>query len=145
MGKMRVHVKKLTLLFVAVSLFVASPVMAEEQVGPETTYYLFGACIDAVYIDDTLTTSAYCRAFIKGAVNTHKYYTSNYNFPKQYCLPKALSEREIVVIFIKFVQVHPEFMEKPALATLNYALKNAFTCTEPESPTLGSGGTVPKY
>jgi hypothetical protein len=138
--------KKLTLLLVAVSLFVASPAMAEEQRAElETTYYLFGACMDAVYQDDTLTTSAYCRAFIKGTVNTHKYYTSYYNFPKQYCLPKALSERKIVGIFIKFVQVHPEFMENSALATLHHALKNAFTCTEPESLMLGSSGTVPKY
>ena len=90
---------------VAVSLFVASPVMAEEQQAElATTHYLLGACMDVAYQDDTLTTSAYCRAFIKGAVNTHKYYTSYYNFPKQYCLPKGLSESEIVRIFIKFIQ-----------------------------------------
>jgi hypothetical protein len=56
--------KKLTLLLVAVSLFVASPVMAEEQVEPETTFFLLGTCMDVVHQDETLTTSVYCKAFI---------------------------------------------------------------------------------
>ena len=125
--------KKLTLLLVAVSLFVALPLMAEEQAAPESTFFLLGTCMDVVYQDESLTTSAYCKAFIKGAVNTHKYYTSYYNFPKQYCLPKGLSESEIIRIFIKFTQQHPEFIENPALTTLHYALKDTFPCTEPES------------
>ena len=138
--------KKLTLLLIAVSLFVASPVMAEEQQAElETTYYLLNACMDVAYQDDTLTTSAYCRAFIKGAVNTHKYYTSYYNFPKQYCLPKGLTEREIIGIFIKFVQVVPGVIDNPALATLHDALNNAFTCAEPESSKYGSIGAFPRY
>ena len=137
--------KKLTLLLVAVSLFVASPVMAEEQVEPETTFFLLGTCMDVVHQDDTLTSSVYCTAFIQGAINTHKYYTSYYNFPSQYCLPMAISERDIIGIFVKFVREHPDFIEKPAITTLHHSLKNTFPCTEPESPTLGSSGTVPKY
>ena len=136
--------KKLTLLLVAVSLFVASPVMAEEQVEPETTFFLLGTCMDIVHQDETLTTSVYCTAFIQGAINTHKYYTSYYNFPSQYCLPMAISERDIIGIFVKFVREHPDFIEKPAITTLHHSLKNTFPCTEPESPTLGSSGTVPK-
>ena len=126
--------KKLTLLLVAVSLFVASPVMAEEQVEPETTFYLLGTCMDIVHQDETLTTSVYCTAFIQGAINTHKYYTSYYNFPSQYCLPMAISERNIIGIFIKFVGAHPNFIEKPAITTLHHALKYTFPCNEPESP-----------
>ena len=124
--------KKLTLLLIAVSLFVASPVMAEEQVEPGTTYYLYGACMDVVHQDDTLTTSAYCRAFIQGAVNTHKYYTSYYNFPSQYCMPMTISGRNIIGIFIKFVGKNPNFMEKPAISSLHHALQEAFPCTEPQ-------------
>ena len=103
--------KELTLLLVAVSLFVASPVMAEEQVEPETTFFLLGTCMDVVHQDETLTTSAYCTAFIQGAINTHEYYTSYYNFPSQYCLPMAISERNIIGIFIKFVGAHPNLLK----------------------------------
>ena len=63
--------KKLTFLLVAVSLFVVSPLMAEEQVEPETTFYLLGTCMDVVHQDETLTTSVYCKAFIQGAITTH--------------------------------------------------------------------------
>ena len=122
--------KKPTLLLVAISMFMAAPVMAKEQIELATTYYLYGTCMDAVHQDDTLTTTVYCKAFIQGAVNTHKYFTSYYNFPSQYCLPMTISERKIVGIFIKFVGEHPNFIEKPAISTLNYALKEAFPCTE---------------
>lgn len=122
--------KKLNLLLVAVSFFIASPVIAEEQVEPGTTYYLYGTCMDVVHQDDTLTSSVYCRAFIEGAVKTHKYYTSYYNFPSQYCLPMGISERNIIRIFIKFVGENPNFFKKPAITTLHHALKNAFPCTE---------------
>ena len=120
--------KKLTLLLVAFSLFAASPVMAEEQIELATTYYLYGTCMDVAYQDDTLTTSSYCRAFIQGAVNAHKYLTSYYNFPNKYCLPVAISEKKIIGIFIKFFEENPNFIEKPAISTLYYALNEAFPC-----------------
>jgi len=126
--------KKLTLILVAISLFMAFSVMAEEQVESETTFYLLGTCMDVVHQDETLTTSVYCKAFIQGAINTHKYYTSSYNFPRQYCLPGEISERNIIGIFVKFVGAHPNFIEKPAITTLHHALKYTYPCNEPESP-----------
>jgi len=126
--------KKLTLLLVVVTSFVFSPVMAEEKVEPGTTYYLYGTCMDVVHQDDTLTTSAYCRAFIQGVVNTHKYYTTYYNFPAQYCLPVTISEKNIIGIFLKFIGENPSFIEKPAITTLHHALKEAFPCTESLPP-----------
>ena len=122
--------KKLALLLVVASLFVASPVMAEEQVESATTRHLYNACMDVVYDDDTLTTSTFCRAFIQGAVNSHKHLTSYYNFPKQYCLPVANVEKEIAGIFIKVVQENPIFFKKPAISALYYALQNAFPCPQ---------------
>lgn len=122
--------KILTLLLVAVSLFAVSPVVAEEQVKSGTTHYLYGTCMDVVHQDDTLVTSANCKAFIQGAISAHKYYTSFYNFPSQYCLPGAISERKLIGVFIEFVEGNPNFIEKPAITTLHHALKNAFPCTD---------------
>jgi len=122
--------KKLTLLLVVLSLLVASPVMAQKQVEPVTTQYLYNSCMDVAYKDDTLTTSTYCRAFIQGAVNADKHLTSYYNFPKRYCLPAANVEKEIAGIFIKVAEENPIFFKKPAISTLYYALQNAFPCTE---------------
>ena len=122
--------KKLALLLVVASLFVASPVMAEEQVESVTTRHLYNACMDTVYDDDTLTTSTYCRAFIQGAVNAHTHLTSYYSFPKQFCLPEANVDKKIAGIFIKTVDENRIFFEKPAISALYYALRDAFPCTE---------------
>ena len=118
--------KNSALLLVIVSLFVASSVMAEEQNELATTYYLYGTCMDVAYQDDTLTTSAYCKAFIQGAVNAHKHFTSYNKFPSQHCLTATISEKKLIGIFIKFVEENPNFTEKPAISTLYYALKEAF-------------------
>ena len=122
--------KKIVFLTMALFLFAASPLSAEEQVELTTTYYLYGACMDVAYQDDTLTTTAFCKAFIQGAVNSHKYLTSYYNLTGQYCFPGPISTKSIIGIFIKFVEDNPSFIEKPAISTLYYALNAAFPCPE---------------
>lgn len=122
--------KKSALLIVILSLFVASPVMAEEQIELATTSYLYSTCLDVVYKDETLATSAYCKAFIQGAVNAHTHLTSYHKFPRQYCLPSAISEKEIIRIFMKLVEENPNVIEKPAISTLYSGLNEAFPCAE---------------
>ena len=115
------------------SIFVASSVMSEEWVESGSTYYLYGTCMDAVHQDATITTSVFCKAFIRGSVITHNYYTSYYNFPRQYCLPSGISEKKILGIFIKFVEENYNFIDKPAITTLHHALKQSFPCAESQA------------
>ena len=82
------------------SIFAASSVMAEEWAEPGTTYYLYGTCMDVVRQDATMTTSVFCKAFVQGSVITHNYYTSYYNFPRQYCLPSGISERNLIILLL---------------------------------------------
>jgi hypothetical protein len=127
-AKNEVSMKKLTLLLVAVSLFVVSPLMAEEQVERISTQYLYSTCMDVAYEDDTLTTSVYCKAFIQGALNAHDHFTSFHDFPSQCCLPKVISVKQIVGIFMKYINEHPNFLERPAMTTFDNALTEAFPC-----------------
>ncbi|KPJ98538.1 MAG: hypothetical protein AMJ60_07865 [Desulfobacterales bacterium SG8_35] len=122
--------KKTALIIIGLSLLAASPVMAEKQVEPVTTRYLYNACMDAAYQDDNLYTRTYCLAFIQGAVNAHIHLTSSYNLPSQYCLPMANVEKKMAGIFIKYVEDNPHFFKKPAIQTLYYALHDAFPCPE---------------
>ncbi|MFC1844111.1 Rap1a/Tai family immunity protein [Thermodesulfobacteriota bacterium] len=122
--------KELTLLIVVFSLLIASSVMAKEQIKPTTTHYLYATCMDVAYEDDTLTTSTYCTAFIQGAIDAHNHFTSYHNFPSRCCLPKGISGKKIAGIFLKFVKENPNFLEKPAMTTLDNALNNAFPCPE---------------
>ena len=125
--------KTLTLVLVTVSLFLVSPVTAEEEIEPISTEYLYGTCRAIGYENNTLYARTYCRAFFQGFVNANKHLTSSYNFPSQYCLPASNVEKKIAEIFIKFVQENPQFLKKTAIYTLYYALHGAFPCTEPES------------
>ena len=120
--------KKTALLSVALFLAAAAQVMAEDQAELVTTRYLYRACMDAVYQDDSLYTGTYCRAFIQGAVNAHRHLTSFYNFPPQYCLPAANIEKKMAGIFIKCAEENPVLFKKPAISTLYYALREAFPC-----------------
>ena len=125
--------KKSALLIVAMFVFVASTVVAEEQIEDASTNYLYGNCMDFVYQDETLTTSAYCKAFIQGAINAHKHLSTHHQIPKHFCLPKTITEKKIINILIKFIDENPNFIEKPAIATLYYVLDETFPCPGSQS------------
>jgi len=118
--------KKTALLLIVAFLFMASPVMAEKQVEPITTKYLYGVCMIGAFQDNN-----YCKTFILGAVNAHIILTSFYNFPSQYCLPVANVEKRMVGIFMKYAEENPVYFEKPAILTLFHAFQKAFPCPEP--------------
>lgn len=124
---------KIPLLIVALFLFVVSPVMADEKIESATTKYLHFVCMDVVYQDDTLPTSSYCKAFIQGVVDEHKLITSRQNVPEQYCLPSTVSVEKLARIFINFTEKNTMFLDKPAVFTLDYALRDAFPCPGAQS------------
>ena len=123
--------KQFTLLLVVLSLFAASPVMAAEQFELETTRYLYDTCKNAGIRGANTYNAIYCRTFINGAMNAHVHLTSTYNFPRQYCLPLTNVEAKIAGIFMKYVEEHPQYLNKPAIINLYYALHGAFPCPEP--------------
>ena len=125
--------KKIAFLFVAISLAVASPALGEEQLEPVTTYDLIGSCMDTVYQDETLTTKTFCSAFIRGAVDAHKFLSSSFNCPLNFCLPAEVNDKQMIGVLISYVREHPELSEKSAILTLYYAFNDAFPC--PESQT----------
>jgi len=124
--------KKFTLLLVVLSLFVASPVMAQKQVELETTKYLYDTCKNAGVKGANAYNAIFCRTFINGAMNAHVHLTSTYQLPRQYCLPMADVESKIAGIFTKYVEEHPQYLNKPAIFNLYYALHGAFPCLETE-------------
>jgi len=125
--------KKAVVLILPLFIIFTSPVMAEEQFDNASTGFLYGACMDFVYQDETLTTSAHCKAFIQGAINAHKHLTSHHKFPNQFCLPPAVSEKKVIRILLKFIEGNQNFINKPAILTLFYVLEETFPCAQSKS------------
>ena len=128
--------KKLALLMVVASLFMVSPVSeatdkgAQEQIELRTTQYLYGTCKNAGTKDTDAYSKIYCRTFIEGALNAHVHFASSHQFHRDYCLPLTTVENKISAIFIKYVEEHPQYYNKPAIFNLFYALNEAFPCPE---------------
>ena len=122
---------RFTLLLVVLSLFVASPVTAQRQIELRSTKHLYDICKNSGNNGSFRYNTISCRSFIEGALNAHVHLTSSYMLPKQYCLPMTNVENKIAGIFIKYVEEHPQYLNKPAIFNLYYALHGAFPCPEP--------------
>ena len=130
--------KKLAFLLVIASLFVVSPIaeatdeMAQKQIEPRTTEFLYNTCRNALTKDPDAFSEIYCRTFIEGALNAHVHFASTYQFHRDYCLPWLNVEDKIAEVFIKYVKEHPQYYNKPAIYNLFYALSDAYPCPEPK-------------
>ena len=131
--------KKLAYLLVIASLFVVSPVseatdkIAQEQIELRSTRFLYDICKNAGTKDADAYSQIYCRTFIEGALNAQVHFASSYQFHRDYCLPWTQVENKIAEIFIKYVEEHPQYYNKPAIFNLFYALNDAFPCPEPKT------------
>jgi len=127
--------KKLALLFVAVSLFVASPVMAELGIYFTDGNSLQKNCIETekeTTINNALP-SGLCLGYIRGVSDLHSTLSRNLLPKPLFCSPKNATAGQLVKIVIKFLNEHPEIMlHEPASGLVLCALIEAFPCPDPE-------------
>lgn len=123
--------KKLALLFVAVSLFVASPSFAGS---PGTGSSLLQDCIVAIRVldgDDSADQFQFgmCAGYISGAIENHKLTATNKR-ERFFCFPQDtdIGLNQVMRITLKYLQNHPEHHHYPAAFSVNKAMQEAFPC-----------------
>ena len=119
--------KRLTLLFVILSLFIAVPVMAMD--GNE----LLKSCEDGIKMLENNSSAdefnaGACKGFILGSLQIHSVYTDIYKQKAYYCLPPNPSVGQLVRITTKYLKAHPEFLHYGAALSVHNAMIEAFPC-----------------
>ena len=127
--------KKLTVLLVAVSLFMASPVKADFT---KSLYYL-NACnelkklMDGEESLDTAQAHA-CIGFVTGATRMRTitaYLNKNDgNFTDTYCAEDGGSTQQVVLIWHKFLEDNPQDLHVEPILTFIKAMQEAFPCPQ---------------
>ena len=125
--------KKMALLLVAVSLFVASPVMATDgktllQKCREYTRFLGDRYNPTIEFADIYK----CLGLVEGTTNTHDILTINSGKQGMYCQPST-SQVELeknTSIVLKYLKEHPEELHLSASYLILKALKETFPCSK---------------
>jgi len=128
--------KKLVLLLVAVSLFMASPIMAMHFT--QSALYL-NVCKELQKAMETekdydSEKAPVCMGFVTGATKMHDdlaYLNKDVdNFAKFYCLPDGANYEQIVSAWVKYLEDNPRELNLEPIITFNKAMKESFPCTE---------------
>ena len=122
--KSEVSMKKLTLLLVVASLFVAFPAMAGMS-GNTLLHY----CNDAIkYIENSSDPSVSKSNYLKcyGVLGE----TLKKGDGDLYCIPPKTSLSQLAKIVVKFSKDHRELLHHESTTLINNAAIEAFPCTE---------------
>ena len=126
--------KKQTLLLLAISLFIASPVMAMHFT--QSALYL-DVCKELRKAMETekdfdAEKAPVCMGFITGASKMHDdlaYSNKDVdNFAKFYCLPDGANNQQVVSAWIKYLEDNPQELNLEPIITFKKAMKEAFPC-----------------
>jgi hypothetical protein len=117
--------KKMTLLLIAVSLFIASPVMAFDSGS------LLNKCIEAEkffqQIEADKQESLFCIGYLTGVVDTYES-LKNKNKEPLFCLPRK-NEELFVQTFVKFLKNNPDHLTYYPPISMIQSLIEAFPCS----------------
>ena len=121
--------KKLILIFVALSLFVGLPVMAMDG------NVLLKSCEDGIKMLENDTSAdefnaGTCKGFILGSLQVHSLYTDIYKQKPYYCLPENPPVGQLVRITVKYLKSNPEFLHYGAAVSVHNAMIQAFPCSQ---------------
>ena len=137
--------KKLVLLLIFVSLFVASPIAAKDNnynsdlflkdceifIKDEGSGMIFKDSQDSF-------SAATCIGFIKGAGEMYDIFqgfldkANVKNFPQFYCVPPGVNTNQVAKIWVKHIKDNPLERDVRPIYTYINALKEAFPCTDPQ-------------
>ncbi len=75
----------------------------------------------------------FCAGFIDGVIQSQYMWEASDNLQKRdhapsFCLPKESTNGQLLQIFIKYLDDHPEELHKPAALLLVQSLQKAFPC-----------------
>jgi hypothetical protein len=79
--------------------------------------------------------SGFCAGYIGATLDTLNMWEASDAFEKRthdgdvkFCLPAEVTNGQIVLVFVKYLEDHPEELHKPANLLLVKALRKAFPC-----------------
>jgi hypothetical protein len=131
-NKSEATMKKFTFLLVAVSFFIASPVMAEQSFVDGNRLLL--DCISAIDSQEKNITGepykmGHCNGYISG---TFDVFSAIFNFMNKnmFCAPQNAQLGQFIKIAIKYLEAHPEKLHFNAAPLLYDAFKDAYPCPE---------------
>ena len=121
--------KKLTLLLVVISLFVAFPAMAMDG------KTLLDSCTDGIkMLENDKTADEFnagaCKGFILGSIQVHSIYTDVFKARPYYCVPENVTIPQLVRITSKHLKNHPEFLHMGAALSVHNAMVETFPCSQ---------------
>ena len=124
--------KKKALLLVAVSLFVATPVMAMAWDGNKILKY----CKESQKILDNEKDlsinyhyATYCKNFIAATMETHRDLADYYDKGNCFCLPKdGFQIGQAIRIVVRYLETNPDKLHYQGSTLSLIALNEAFPC-----------------
>jgi Rap1a immunity proteins len=82
--------------------------------------------------------SGFCHGFIAAVLDTLTMWEASDSYEKRthdkdvrFCLPAEVTNGQIVLVFVKYLEDHPEKLHMPANLLLVEALRKAFPCKAP--------------
>ena len=79
----------------------------------------------------------YCAGFISAVLDTLNMWEASDVYEKRthdkdvrFCLPAEVTNGQIILVFVKYMEDHPEQLHKPANLLLVEALRKAFPCKQ---------------
>lgn len=77
--------------------------------------------------------AGYCAGFMDGVVETEKFWDAfsrieKSGHPLTFCIPQDVTNGQILQVFLKYLDDHPEELNKPAALLFAEALNKAFPC-----------------
>jgi len=121
--------KKLVLLLVVASLFIASPVMASDG---NRLLNNCGEVIKLINKEDASSVSStkaeHCYGLLFGTVGTHDLLSKRNNSEFFFCLPSGVTTNQAIMVIVKYLKEHPEKLHNSASTLILLALQKNFPC-----------------
>ena len=118
--------KRAVLIAAALSLFA---MRAEAQ--DITGNHIIELCESASASDLAL-----CHGFFRGLSDTHSIYAAMGKGLHLYCLPRGVTQEQFERVAFKWMEAHPEYLDRPAAVLIVEALHEGFPCDEKGEPVL---------
>lgn len=127
--------KKVTLLLVAVSLFVASPGMAwamQTFVSGEKFRKECSVILGSRYTPKDMIYEANCYSYMKGLYDFHQTLIAHELIEPQFCKSTSITLGEIARTVLNYLKEYPDKLHMTASSLVYLALSEAFPCSESE-------------
>jgi hypothetical protein len=122
--------KKPVLLFVAISLFIATPVMADNYKAYVNGRDLIERC-DTEYNDTNKFILPNCLGYIAGVIDLHESLLRDEAVKPIFCKPERHDLTEMHKVVCNFLNENPSLLSNSAPDLVTQALAELFPCSNP--------------